>query len=214
MNTQVHNGYEYVDLGLPSGLKWATCNIGAESPEHSGMYFTWGETKGYTIDDINSNIRSFNKLEYKYNSASLISDDLIDKCDAAYIYMRGSWRTPINKDFTELIKNTYKTWIDDYNKTGVSGLLLTSKTNGNSIFFPECGGYALDESLARTVSKIKNFDPTEYRDNPHKESYYWVGTVKGGFFPFLKIENGSNSYRWMYEMNGSCCFAVRPVADK
>lgn len=98
-----------------------------------------GETKGYTSDDINSNVRLFNVSEYTGNSASLISDDLIGKCDAVHSYMRGSWRTPINKDFTELIKNTYKTWIDDYNKTGVSGLLLTSKTNGNSIFFPASG---------------------------------------------------------------------------
>ena len=139
MNTQVYNGYEYVDLGLPSGLKWAICNVGATSPEQPGMYFAWGETKGYTSDDIDSNVRSFNVSEYTGNSASLISDDLIGKCDAAHIYMKGSWRTPINKDFTELIKNTYKTWIDDYNKTGVSGLLLTSKTNGNSIFFPASG---------------------------------------------------------------------------
>ena len=139
MNTQVYNGYEYVDLGLPSGLKWAICNVGATSPEQPGMYFAWGETKGYTSDDIDSNVRSFNVAEYTGNSASLISDDLIGKCDAAHIYMRGSWRIPINKDFTELVKNTYKTWIDDYNKTGVSGLLLTSKTNGNSIFFPASG---------------------------------------------------------------------------
>ena len=128
-----------VDLGLPSGLKWATHNIGATSHEQTGMYFAWGEAKGYTSDDINSNVRSFNVAEYTGNSASLISDDLIGKCDAAHIYMKGSWRTPINKDFTELVKNTYKTWIDDYNKTGVSGLLLTSKTNGNSIFFPASG---------------------------------------------------------------------------
>ena len=139
MNTQVYNGYEYVDLGLPSGLKWAICNVGASSPEELGLYFAWGETKGYTSDDIDSNVRSFNVAEYTGNSASLISDDLIGKCDAAHIYMKGSWRTPINKDFTELVKNTYKTWIDDYNKTGVSGLLLTSKTNGNSIFFPASG---------------------------------------------------------------------------
>ena len=45
-----HNGYEYVDLGLPSGLKWATCNVGASSPEEYGLYFAWGETTGYTSE--------------------------------------------------------------------------------------------------------------------------------------------------------------------
>ena len=151
MNTQVYNGYEYVDLELPSGLKWAICNVGATSPEQPGIYFAWGETKGYTSDDIDSNIRSFNVSEYTGNSASLISDNLIGKCDAAHIYMRGYWRTPINKDFTELVKNTYKTWIDDYNKTGVSGLLLTSKTNGNSIFFP-ASGFCYNSLIARISS--------------------------------------------------------------
>ena len=43
-----YNGYEYVDLGLPSGLKWATCNVGASLPEEYGLYFAWGETTGYT----------------------------------------------------------------------------------------------------------------------------------------------------------------------
>ena len=180
MNTQVYNGYEYVELGLPSGLKWATCNVGATSPEQTGMYFAWGETKGYTSDDIDSNVRSFNVSEYTGNSASLISDDLIDKCDAAHIYMRGSWRTPINKDFTELIKNTYKTWIDDYNKTGVSGLLLTSKTNGNSIFFP-ASGFCYNSLIGRMGSG----------------GFYWTASIDS-YVDACYMYLGENKVLWFY----------------
>ena len=114
MNTTFNNFSKdtepsYVDLGLPSGTLWATKNI--KDTSGNDLYFAWGETKGYTSDDIDSNVRSFNVSEYTGNSASLISDNLIGKCDAAHIYMRGYWRTPINKDFTELIKNTYKTLV-------------------------------------------------------------------------------------------------------
>ena len=43
------NGHEYVDLGLPSGIKWAACNIGAKTPEENGMYFSWGDVEGFKL---------------------------------------------------------------------------------------------------------------------------------------------------------------------
>ena len=48
IDTPIQSLYEFVDLGLPSGLKWASCNVGAEKPEDFGLYFAWGETEGYT----------------------------------------------------------------------------------------------------------------------------------------------------------------------
>ena len=103
-------------------------------------------------------------------------------------------------------------WANEKYK-GVPGMRVTGP-NGNSIFLPECGGYVLDESLARQLSKIKNFDPTDCRGSNSDESYYWVGTTKEGLFPFLKIENGGNSYKWMLTIQGCEAYAVRPVADK
>ena len=194
MNTQVYNGYEYVDLGLPSGLKWATCNVGATSPEQPGMYFAWGETKGYTSDYINSNVRSFNVSEYTGNSASLISDDLIGKCDAVHSYMGGSWRTPINKDFTELVKNTYKTWIDDYNKTGVSGLLLTSKTNGNSIFFP-ASGFCYNSLIGRMSSG----------------GFYWTASIDSHLDAWYMYLGQNNQF--VLSDARYCGFTLRGVFD-
>ena len=61
----VHNGHEFVDLGLPSGLLWATCNVGASSPEQAGLYFAWGETTGYAAEQITRGERKFLKKTYK-----------------------------------------------------------------------------------------------------------------------------------------------------
>ena len=54
-----HNGHEFVDLGLPSGTLWATCNVGATAPEQAGVYFAWGETSGYTAEQVTSGGRVF-----------------------------------------------------------------------------------------------------------------------------------------------------------
>ena len=54
-----HNGHEFVDLGLPSGTLWATCNVGATSPEQRGLYFAWGETEGYSADQVENVVRNF-----------------------------------------------------------------------------------------------------------------------------------------------------------
>ena len=61
----MHNGHALVDLGLPSGLLWATCNVGATSPAQTGLYFAWGETTGFTIEKCLLGVRKFNKSSYK-----------------------------------------------------------------------------------------------------------------------------------------------------
>ncbi|OYP59746.1 hypothetical protein CIK99_01175 [Prevotella sp. P5-92] len=130
------NGYEYVDLGLPSGLKWATCNVGASNPWDYGLYFAWGETTGYTAEQVESCVRDFESGSYK---AASISADLTLAQDAAHVNLGGNWRMPTKDEFLELIDNCNVTWTDDYNGTGVAGRVFTSKTNGNSVFFPASG---------------------------------------------------------------------------
>ena len=140
-NVLTHNGYEYVDLGLPSGLKWATCNVGAISPEQSGLYFAWGETTGYTSEQV-PGIRKFTADEYNRGPAASISTNLTLEQDAAHVNMGGNWRLPTKDEYQELIDNCDGVWTDDYNGTGVAGKVLTSKINGNSVFFPAAGqGY-------------------------------------------------------------------------
>ena len=128
--------YEYVDLGLPSGTLWATCNVGATSPEQAGLYFAWSETVGYTAEQVKSGERSFD--DDLYNTIK-ISGNLTLEQDAAHSYMGGEWRMPTDDEWQELFEYCDDTWTENYNGTGVAGCVFTSKVNGNSVFFPAAG---------------------------------------------------------------------------
>ena len=141
----IHNGYEYVDLGLPSGLKWATCNVGASSPEEYGLYFAWGETTGYTGEQVTSGIKPFTKDEYNRGPAASISADLTLEQDAAHVNMGGNWRMPTKDECQELLDNCDDSWTDAYNGTEIAGWVLTSKVNGKSVFFPAAGNCSNSE---------------------------------------------------------------------
>lgn len=126
---------EYVDLGLPSGTMWATCNIGASSPEDYGDMFAWGETA--TKDNYNKGTYAFADGDSytKYTSSDGKTQlDLED--DAAHVQWGGDWRMPTADDFAELNENNC-TWTWDDSRKGYE---VKSKANGNSIFFP-CAGY-------------------------------------------------------------------------
>ena len=133
------NGFDYADLGLPSGTLWATCNVGATSPQQAGLYFAWGETTGYTAADVTAGVREFTEDKYNAGSAASISADLTLEQDAAHIHMGRVWRMPTMAEFKELFYYSHSWWTDDYNGTGVAGRIFTSKVNGNSIFFPAAG---------------------------------------------------------------------------
>ena len=136
--TKQNDGYEFVDLGLPSGLLWATCNVGASSPEQAGLYFAWGETKGYTADELARGERKFFKQTYE---AKKTKTNLTLEQDAAHTYMGGKWRMPTKEEWQEMINSNYTTttWTDDYIGSGVAGRIITSNNNGNSIFLPAAG---------------------------------------------------------------------------
>ena len=131
-----HNGHEFVDLGLPSGTLWATCNIGATSPELAGLYFAFGETTGYSAEQVKKGERSFDSASY---TAPSVSENLNLEQDAAHVNLGGKWRMPTKAEYQELIDNCDAVWTDDYNGTGVAGKVFTSKVNGNSVFFPAAG---------------------------------------------------------------------------
>ena len=134
-----YNGYEYVDLGLPSGLKWATCNVGANSPEQAGLYFAWGETTGYTGEQVENGERVFDEASYNAGPAASISADLTLEQNVAHANLGGNWRMPTKAEFQELLDNCDVTWTYDYNETLVRGDIFTSRINGNSIFLPATG---------------------------------------------------------------------------
>ena len=131
-----HNGHKYVDLGLPSGTLWATCNVGATSPEQAGLYFAFGETTGFSAEQVERDERAFDDESY---TAYSVSDNLTLEQDVAHVHMGGKWRMPTKKDWWELLDNCNAVWTDDYNGTGVAGHIFVSKINGNSVFFPTAG---------------------------------------------------------------------------
>ena len=148
-----HNGHEFVDLGLPSGTLWATCNVGATSPEQTGLYFAFGETTGYSAEQVKKGKRSFDSASY---TAPSVSENLNLEQDAAHVNLGGNWRMPTDGECQELIDNTTQTWTNDYNGIGVAGKVFTSKVNGNSVFFPAAG-----------------YCDSSYVDGVGSYGYYW-----------------------------------------
>ena len=179
--------YEYVDLGLPSGLKWATNNIGAASETDAGLYFQWGDTSGYTADQVGmgEGHKIFSWTEYKYgNGTSNPSESGITKYqgtgegkdglttleavdDAARANMGDNWRMPTEAEFTELLSGTTNEWVTDYKGSGVNGRLFTSKANGKTIFFPAAG-----KAVNFSVGNVGNY------------GFYWSSSLNTGYITY------------------------------
>jgi len=145
-------------MGLPSGLLWAECNLGANSPEGYGDYFAWGETTPKESYTWNNYIYGAHNQFTKYcdNSANgyngyvdtLITLEPMD--DAATAILGGGARMPIAAEWQELIDNTTQS---NETRNGVAGRKLTSKINGNSIFIP-LAGYMSGTELTDAGTKV------------------------------------------------------------
>lgn len=198
----------YVDLGLPSGTLWATCNIGATSPEDYGDYFAWGETEGYNDGKTTFNWSTYKwckgsdntqtkyctKSSYGYNGFTDDKTELDLEDDAAYVNWGLDWRMPSIEQFSELINSSYTTteWTA---QNGVNGRKITSKTNGNSIFLP-AAGYRYYSSLYNGGSNGYYWSRTLHSDRPN---YAWALDFDSSF-------NGAGTGYYRYDG-----LSVRPV---
>lgn len=146
-----HNGHEYVDLGL--SVKWATCNVGAQSPEDYGEFYAWGETRSKTIYTVKgyrfrAGGESYHDMKLsKYDPDEILDDlkktvlDMAD--DVANVKWGGNWRMPTKEEIEELNWNCDWVWTT---QNGVKGVKITSKVEGytdRSIFIP-AAGYRID----------------------------------------------------------------------
>lgn len=129
---------DYVDLGLPSGLKWARMNLGATAPEGYGDHFAWGETATKTTYSFDTyKWKGYFSGEYsKYNYA--LNTVLVPDDDAAHMIWGEDWRIPTSEEFKELRDNCSTQWTTS---NGINGILFTSSVNGKSIFLPAAGAY-------------------------------------------------------------------------
>ena len=129
--------HEAVDLGLPSGTKWATCNVGASKPEEYGGYYAWGETEEKEVYD-ESTYKYYQNATYDQNGkyVNLGSDISGTEYDVAHVKWGGNWCMPTVDDIKELLDNCTSEWTT---LNGVNGKKFISKNNGNSIFLPAAG---------------------------------------------------------------------------
>jgi len=181
----VSNGFEYVDLGLPSGVKWASCNVGASSPEEYGNYYAWGETVSKSEFTENNSITNYKNFgDVKGNP----------QYDAAQANMGGRWRLPTKSEMEELKDKC--TWTLT-TMNGVKGYEVKG-LNDNSIFLPLAGFY-IGSSHKHT----------------EKSGQYWTSTPNNGndeydFSYRLYINRTIQNVGWDYRSYGR---SIRPVID-
>lgn len=196
------NGHEWVDLGLPSGTLWATCNVGANAPESYGDYFAWGEIKPKEVNDKSDYLYLMGRDSTftKYCCNSMYGNNgftdsltiLMPEDDAATANWGSDWQTPSKEQWDELLDNTNNKWTA---QNGVNGLLLTGK-NGQVLFLPAAGG--------REYGQLIDTD---------SDGLYWSRSLCNDF---SNCAWGMNFYSEGYAIH--CCFrwagfSVRPVTS-
>ncbi len=208
----VVDGHEYVDLGLPSGTLWATCNVGATSPADYGDYFAWGETAPKENYDWStykwyngrgtSSAYTFTKYNTKSSCGTVDNKTLLEAADdAATANWGAGWRMPSFEEVQELLSSSYCTWTwtSKTNSAGetINGYEVKSKSNGNSIFLP-AAGYRLDTSLL---------------NNAGSSGHFWCSSLSSYYHdPSQACNLGASSGGCgLRDSNRYCGFSVRPV---
>ena len=175
-----------IDLGLPSGTKWACCNVGASKPEASGGYYAWGETEEKTV---------YNEGTYLYcnNGWIHIGNNISGtEYDVARVKWGAPWRMPSLDEMSELRDKCTREWTQ---QNGVNGIRVTGP-NGKSIFLPAAGDRW-----------------GEHLDDYGSHGYYWSGTLYSGYeYNACSLYFGSGYWYWSIFSRGPG-FSVRPVAE-
>ena len=176
-NTKAANtDYQLIDLGLPSGTLWMDRNVGASSPEDAGLYFAWGETNGYTADEVGKT-KQFSWDDYKFGSSLTkynTTDGLttLETTDDAVLQNVHKYSMPTKEQLQELIDGTTSTWTT---QNGVNGMLFTSKTNGNSIFVP-AAGFGSSGSMSYVGSDGYLWSSSSFEDDTNSAWLLYFGS--------------------------------------
>lgn len=156
-------GHSFVDLGLPSGRLWATCNVGANKPTEYGDYYAWGETmpkEDYTWDTYKYMSSSYHSLPDSIKNGQCINKYIVQRSHKAYYEYKlvfdnktkletiddaatanwgNEWRMPTEEEQNEMQRGCDWFTTQNFNGSGIAGRFGISKTNGNIIFFPAAG---------------------------------------------------------------------------
>lgn len=217
--TPIENGHKYVDLGLPSGTLWATCNVGAENPEDYGDYFAWGETEPYYMEGYaqskafgiwktgksdgyywssykwcNGSFDTMTKYCTQSSYGTVDNKTVLDpEDDAAHVQWGGNWRMPTYDELNELKTQCIWEWTQ---LNGVNGYKVSSKQQGNTnyLFLP-AAGYRSNSSLGYVGSY----------------GYYWSSSLSASrsFYAYGVYFDSSNVD--CYSRNRCYGQSVRPV---
>lgn len=190
--------YQLVDLGLPSGLKWADRNVGAETPQDNGLYFSWGNVDGHAVDE-NGNTTdgySFNSNKYDTTSGGLYKKSTLDaEHDAATVNMGEEWRMPTKAEIVELFQNT------DHYYIGEDGSIVAGpfdyKTNSSD--------KGLDGSPLRSICFVKKDETFDYNNRINFIEFPFTGSCSMSLVEF----KGVSSFVWTsqhyeYDSSRSC----------
>lgn len=167
--------YQMVDLGLPSGLKWADRNVGAETPQDGGLYFSWGNVDGHTADE-NGNV-----IDYLFDSTTYSTtlggqytgSELDAEHDAASVNMGDGWRMPTRIEIRELVKNT-----DYYFISEDDSIVSESELN-------------ISKKL-RSICLVKKGEPFDYNNRSNFIEFPFSGNFNGSSL----VEEGLRGGVW------------------
>ena len=195
-----YNGHEYVEIG---GIKWATMNVGANSITDYGLYFQWGDTSGYTRDQIGDGEgkKYFGWADYKYGNGTsnpgatgitkYNSSDgktvLEASDDGGRLAWGGGWRMPTPAEFKALGTATTSAWTSNYEGSGIAGLVVTSKADSSKKLFFPAAGYCDSGS----VTLVRNYG--EYWSS--SLNYIGVQSANNLYFTSATVNWKDNSFR-------------------
>ena len=189
------NGHDYVEI---AGIKWATMNVGAKKVTDHGLYFQWGNVKGYTAAQVGSGEgqKYFGWADYKYCSDAgtpsfamtkyNVTDGkmVLDLCDdMVYANWGGGWRMPTKQEFAALDKAVTTAWATNYQGSGVSGLILIDKVDSSKVLFFPAAGFC-------------SYGKVYYVGNG---GYYWSSSLRRGYvFSAFNLFFNSSTVDWQY----------------
>ncbi len=185
-----YNGHEYVDMGFPSGVKWATCNVGATLPTEYGEHYAWGEIETKETYEM-GNCTTYGKALDSISGNS--------EYDAASAKWGGNWRTPKLEDMYELVTQCEWIWAGN-------GFNVVSKINGNYIFLPAAGFMNTPAAIAGNTEGVLD---------QGRWGYYWTATPYDEKYVnkeacSLLLSSGGYQTEVGLRYNG---FSIRPVID-